>query len=59
MEGKESLGLWLFAVIGSPILVNMLIGFEDRMGYSTDVQGWTAVAYVGIMAAVLWKNRRI
>ena len=59
MEGKENFVLWLFAVLGSPILVNMLIGFEDRMGYSTDIQGWTAVAYVGIMAAVLWRNKRI
>lgn len=49
---------WILVLIGSPVAVNLLIMWQENMGYSKDVQGLTALAWITIMGIVLLKKKK-
>lgn len=56
MEGKESLLMWVVLVFCSPIAINLIMIFQDNMGYSKLSQGLVGIGYLALMGIMFWRN---
>lgn len=56
MEGKENLLMWVLLIFCAPIAINLIMIFQDNMGYSKLAQGLVGVGYLALMGVMFWRN---
>lgn len=49
--------LWTMLLLASPILVNMIMMWQEKMGMSSLAQGATGIAWLAILSFMMLKKR--
>lgn len=49
--------LWVLMILFSPILVNIIMIWQDNMGFSDFSQAVVGCSWLAFMGVVLWRNR--
>ncbi len=56
-NAMQKMMLWVFLVIGSPVLVNAIMIWQNNMGFSKLAQGATGVVWLCLMGALMIRKK--